>query len=1080
MRARRIATLCAIAFLLLLTACAAPPLNAPSSDQAPARASAPPARGERARAVDEEIVPLMQGGRYQDALRLAQERVTTSEQESGADSLQTAAWLNQLGMLCNLTGDYDRAEQAFVRALEIKQKARRANPLSVAVTQLHLGELYVMKGDYARAEPLLQQALEIRVKALGPGHPDVGQVLAVQGRLKMFLSDYAAAEALNRRALEMAEAAYGPEHARVAACLDNLSEIRRRMGDLPASESHLRRALAIRGKLPKPDHPLVAREWNNLGLIAAAQGRYAQAETCYTTALGVYGRSVGTEHPAAAQTLSNLAALYVTLGNTARSESLQRQALDILEATYGAYHWRVALAVEKTGALKAAAGDSAAALQNYRRALDIIEKTVGPAHLEAANCLDGMGAAWFAQGKYAEAGECYRRALDIREKALGGTNVHVGQSLLNLARLAQASGELVQAQTFATRALRINESAFGPNHPRVAACLDSLTLQRAALHDYPGAFEYGRKAQAVNQAVIDQALNLPSEDLKLHYLATREQSLHIFMSLVAQHLADQPAAVRSVFDVWLMRKGLVLDSQKQLYGGLLDRGDPEVLKTSAELERTRSRMSALAFSPPENPDVYRRQMEALELDREKLTRQLAEQSRAFALQTRFTTADAASVAASLPVRTALVEFARVNMCNFDSRGRRARWLPARYLAFVLPAGRNGEVRMLDLGDAGAIDAAVTRLKTEVASPRPGSAGAEAGRELYRLVFRPIEAELGAAREIFLAPDGNLNLIPFEVLRGRDGRFLIEDYTFNYLAAGRDVLAFKQVAGRPAAPLLMGDPDFDLGAGQSAAPNPPTPGGSAAGGKSARSIPTRGLHFERLPGTRAEVLSIRQILGTAGAEAYLGAEALEEVLRTHGSPRILHLATHGFFLEDAARPGGGESEAPTAERGVVDAEADAPSAGDAVPVVRIQNPLLRSGIALAGANRSTAGDGDAPAGTGIVTAEKILGLNLWGSEMVVLSACETGLGDVRTGEGVYGLRRGFTQAGAKSIVMSMWSVPDAETQELMIEFYRGIQSGKLNRCQALRQATLKEMATVKQRYGDANPLFWGAFVFMGEP
>jgi len=148
-------------------------------------------------------------------------------------------------------------------------------------------------------------------------------------------------------------------------------------------------------------------------------------------------------------------------------------------------------------------------------------------------------------------------------------------------------------------------------------------------------------------------------------------------------------------------------------------------------------------------------------------------------------------------------------------------------------------------------------------------------------------------------------------------------------------------------------------------------------------------------------------------------------------------------------------------------------------IKIENPLLRSGIALAGANTALK-SGDSKESDGIVTAEKILGLRLRGTDMVVLSACDTGIGEVRAGEGVFGLRRAFTQAGAKSLVMSMWSVPDKETKELMVEFYKNIQSRQMNRCQALRQAALKEMEIVKDRYGYANPYYWGAFVFMGEP
>lgn len=244
----------------------------------------------------------------------------------------------------------------------------------------------------------------------------------------------------------------------------------------------------------------------------------------------------------------------------------------------------------------------------------------------------------------------------------------------------------------------------------------------------------------------------------------------------------------------------------------------------------------------------------------------------------------------------------------------------------------------------------------------------------------------------------------------------------------------------------------------------------------RSSDMRGFHFTRLPGTGEEVRAIQSILGEEEAEVYTGKEAIEEVLRQKETPSILHLATHGFFLSDLELSG-------LTDRGMDRAlklvSISSPTFPEGPPKkVKIVNPLLRSGIALAGAN-NTLKSIDTERSDGIVTAEKILGLRLRGTDMVVLSACETGVGEVKTGEGVFGLRRAFTQAGARSLVMSMWSVPDRETKELMVEFYRNIQSGKMNRCQALRHAALKEMSIVKERYGHANPLFWGAFVFLGE-
>lgn len=341
------------------------------------------------------------------------------------------------------------------------------------------------------------------------------------------------------------------------------------------------------------------------------------------------------------------------------------------------------------------------------------------------------------------------------------------------------------------------------------------------------------------------------------------------------------------------------------------------------------------------------------------------------------------------------------------------------------------------------------------------------------MFEPLKKALGEVKEVFISPDGNLNLIPFEVLQGPDGRYLIEDYTFNYLAAGRDIIGFGEISGKGAKALLMGDPDFDMGIEEkeSTLRRLALRGGEEEGAVK-RSLDMRGFHFSRLPGTREEVEGIRALLGEERCDIYTGQEALEEVLRQKGAPGILHLATHGFFLSDVDLSALKDQKV----RGIKQMSMPPKAAGKKV---KMENPLLRSGIALAGANNALKSS-ETVKTDGIVTAEKILGMRLRGTDMVVLSACETGLGDVQSGEGVYGLRRAFIQAGTKGLVMSMWSVPDKETKELMIEFYRNIQSGKMNRCRALRQAALKQMRIVKDRYGHANPLYWGAFVFLGEP
>jgi CHAT domain-containing protein len=434
------------------------------------------------------------------------------------------------------------------------------------------------------------------------------------------------------------------------------------------------------------------------------------------------------------------------------------------------------------------------------------------------------------------------------------------------------------------------------------------------------------------------------------------------------------------------------------------------------------------------------------------------------------------VARSLPKGSALLEFARIDMFNFKAKGKEKKWQPAHYLAFVLHAGKGDQVGMIDLGDAQTIDKAVARFKKEIADIRDLEVkkASKISKKLYRLAFAPLKKELRNVKQIFISPDGNLNLIPFEVLQRPDGKYLIEDYSFNYLAAGRDILGFGATKARGAKAVIIGDPDFDLGAAQKAAALRKLALGTGENEQTAkRSMDMRGLHFQRLPGTRKEAEAIWRLIGKDNCELYLDQKALEEVLEQKRTPSILHLATHGFFLSDMDFA---DLVDDTMARGVMGIKALSRPSGRKF---KIENPLLRSGIALAGAN-SALMNGDFEKTGGIVTAEKILGLRLRGTDLVVLSACDTGLGEVQSGEGVFGLRRAFTQAGTRSLVMSMWGVPDKETKELMVAFYTNSIKGGMNRCEALRQAALKQMQVVKKRYGSAHPAYWGGFIFMGQP
>jgi CHAT domain-containing protein len=328
------------------------------------------------------------------------------------------------------------------------------------------------------------------------------------------------------------------------------------------------------------------------------------------------------------------------------------------------------------------------------------------------------------------------------------------------------------------------------------------------------------------------------------------------------------------------------------------------------------------------------------------------------------------------------------------------------------------------------------------------------RAVDEKVMQPVRALAGDAKQLLISPDGELNLIPFEALVDDQDRYLVERYAFTYLTSGRDLLRMQVAREGKGKPLVVANPSFgEPLAVQIARVN--TAQKPAARNSRRRSVTNaRNLsevYFAPLSGTVQEAQVIKSLFPEANT--LLGQQATESLLKQNAAPRILHIATHGFFLTDdpaSSPPASGETRAINAS-------------------VKVENPLLRSGLALAGANLRGGGGDD-----GVLTAMEASGLNLWGTKLVVLSACDTGVGEVRNGEGVYGLRRAFVLAGAETLVMSLWPVSDYVTREMMAGYYQNLKHGQ-GRGQALRQVQLGML----KRKGRGHPFYWASFIQSGE-
>lgn len=997
-------------------------------------------------------------GNYANAELFYQQALSILENVLGPEHPKITDILNNLALLHKKLGNYANAESLLQRALAIRENVSGPEHLETATSLNNLAALYDDMGDYANAEPIYQRALSILEKVLGADHPSTAISLNNLATLYHKMGNYARVEPLYQRTLSILEKVLGSEHPDTVTCLNNLAELYHAMGDNYRAEPVLQRVLAIREKMSGSEHSDTATSLNNLATLYDDMGDYANAEPLYQRALAIQEKVLGSEHPNTAQSLNNLAGLYYAMGNYAQAESHYQRALVIREKVLSSEHPDTATSLNNLAVLYQTMGDYTNAESFLQRALTIQEKVLGSEHPDTAQSIGNLASLYGDIGNYAQAESLSHRVLAIREKMLGVEHPDTAVGLNNLAALYHEMGNYTNAVPLYKRALAIHEKALGPDHPRMATSLNNLAILSVMQNNFLQAHGLFLQAQQIDEQMIEQVQGFTSQAQQQTFLATTRNHLEGFLSLISQHLLQHPDAPKDGLDIWLRRKGILLETQQRFQEALLQSDDPEALAVFEDLSQVRAQIMRLTFAGPgnENPLSYRQRLSDLKHQADALEAKLSRLSQPYAAQQERARADTAQAAAALPPHAALVEFAKIRMFDFNATGREEKWQPARYLAFVLHAGQPDQVALIDLGAAEVIDAAITTLRANIVAQRSVR---EAAQALHVLVFAPLLPELGKASELFLSPDGNLNLIPFEVLIGADERFLIEDYTFTYLAAGRDLIGRTGQDASERPPLIIGDPDFDL------ALHPDL----AAEDDSAPSRLLTG-RFTRLPHTRAEVGEIQIWLGADPSTLFTDKDAVEEVLMNAHAPGILHIATHGFFLEDqelAIDDGGPRLEFQGMTR----------SAGPVLTIagVPFENPLLRSGLVFAGVNPAlNAGRSD-----GVVTADKILGLKLQGTDVVVLSACDTGLGDVKVGEGVYGLRRAFLQAGAKSLVMSLWSVPDEKTRELMSLFYQFATSG-MPRNQALREAALRQMRVLKQNHDFPQPFYWGAFVFLGQP
>jgi tetratricopeptide (TPR) repeat protein len=1080
-------------------------------------------------------------GEYDSAEPLHLSALKIREASLGKDHPDVAMTLKNLAVLYEAKGEYDPAEPLYVRALKIWETKLGEDHPFVTTTLNNLAELYKAKGEYDSAEPLHLRALAIKEASLGKDHPSVATTLNNLAELYRAKGEHDRAEPLYLRALKIQEASLGKDHPDVVTTLNNLAELYRAKCEYDRAEPLYLRALAIKEASLGKDHPSVATTLNNLAVLYQAKSEYDRAEPLYLRSLKIDEASLGKDHRSVAMTLNNLAELYRAKGEYDRAEPLYLRSLKINEASLGKDHPDVATTLNNLAELYKVKGEYDRAEPLCLRSLKIRETKLGKDHPDVATTLDNLAGLHKFKGEYDPAEPLYLRALKIRETKLGKDHHYVAMTLDNLAILYQAKGEYDRAEPLYLRSLKIREALFGKaGHPNLVGTLTNLALTYAKQRKIALALPLLQQAIDIENLWLTNVLAINDTEQRLKELDRRQPQIEYLLALTQQSFPNDPAAITAAFNAVLSRKAQGLTAEAAFSRALRDR--PELTPQIQAYRQCQQEIVNLVHRLPTQPQLQER-FDTLLQHRSDLQKNLARSIPAVDLAQQVI--DRQALTELLPAGAFLVEFVRYRDVDFIKGKEKA----ARYIAFILIPDSKG-VTAIDCGLAEPLDLAIAKFRRVFADSdfsgerscmedmfdRPAPVPEPEDPTLPDLLTLLLP-HIPNSGTCYLAPDGDLHLLPFHLLKTSDGNYLSDRYHLHHLTTARDLYRqnFPTSTNPPA---IFADPDYDGGTLATLATS------DQSGEQKSHDV--CGKPFDRL--------KINEILGKAIATAYqvpwyTDIEATVDRLERLKAPQLLAIATHGFmfpaqqdlieqllrcsieaeakvlldrrneitpefrdFWHQAAADGTKWCQRILDKIDKIGIHTPEPTTANSIDLLRTPttDPMLRSGIALAGANIwRFQGTETEQFGKGVVFAHDIAQWDLWGTELALMITCVSGLGAIKNSEGVFGLRRALAIAGAKYVITSLWSIPTKPSVLLMNKFFELYRSAaRPTPPQALAQAqnyvrniTLRELkeleiglAIVEELQGEtvrklsltatddvkplADPHYWGAWICQG--
>lgn len=830
------------------------------------------------------------------------------------------------------------------------------------------------------------------------------------GEISYAQNKYAFAEKRFISAREFFESGQSTDDIAYLKTIANQGLLYATMGRFTQAEAFTAEALDLRKTKLGETNVGVAASFNNYGVLKYNLAKYNEAEKDIQQALHILSENNLQEAMQYAITLNNQAMLYQIVGRYEEATTDLKEAISIAEKLQSSKSKNQIKFISNLALLYQQTGKYSEAEALYLSAQNRLSKT-SP---DYAGILTNLALLYRAMGKNEKVEEPLKKALTIYRQNFGEENPIYAKTTSDLGNFYRSQAKYAEAEPLLKKALSVREKTLGTYHPLYVQSQEDLAI----FYWKKGASD---QAYPLYKAVMDQSLEFisnyfppMSEAEKTKYWDILSPRFQRFYNFAGIHANTQPSIINDLYDYQIATKALLLNSTNRIKQSIINSKDATLIKDYfIWLDQKETLARLYAYTKEELKD-QKINLDSAERANNTLEKKISERSKDFSEGYTSQKVSYTQITSLLTDQEAVIEMMRVR--NFDQNFTE----DSHYLALILT--KNTKVpTLIKLENGQQLETRFAKYYRNMIQQK------QLDNVSYDQYWSKLDPAVAGKKILYLSLDGVYNQLNLNTLQKTGGDYLVKKYELVLLSNSKDLLAIKN--RKSTAPtkkaFLLGFPDYG------------------------------GAELATLPGTKSELDGISKMLKLSGYQVsqFMQKEATEKNLKNIQAPELIHIATHGYFLKDVET--GGNAYGITAENA-------------------FDNPLLRSGLMLAGASKTISGVSQPNLESndnGILTAYEAMNLNLEGTSLVILSACETGLGEVKSGEGVYGLQRAFLVAGADALIMSLWKVDDAATQLLMTNFYTNWIKLR-DKQKAFKQAQLQLMAKYKE------PYYWGAFVMIG--